>query len=405
MKARTRFGRIVALAAVTTLVLGVAVLGLAGCRAKETGTIKLGMPVPMNTPYAESMRQGADLAVKEINESGGLLGRQVEAFYEDDQMDPNMAMDKVTSLIEKDKVDAIIGIISSACRDAVIPIVYRNQKVFIYPTTYEGGVAAKFKDTGAKYVFTTGPVPEQYLKPYVDWLVEAKGTSFYFIGMDHIWGRGSIAAARVFAEEAGCAVVGEEYVPEFGSDFSTALNRVAAAKPDVLYIVHSGDPLITLVKQFHEFGLDQKGITLAVLLDETYMQAFTPEEVTGVCTSYPYFMNVQTAENEAFIAGMRASYGEDVVVSMTAESMYAAVMFYATAVKAADSVDTDKVVAALEGATIAAPEGSMTIRAADHQASGNCAIAVIEPDPAKPYADWFNIVVSLHGIEAPPQGD
>ncbi len=403
MRKSRRIGRILTLTTIAALVAGSVLVGVSGCAKEEQPTIKIGMPVPMNTPYAASMKQGADLAIKQINDGGGLLGRQVEAFYEDDQMDPTMAMDKVTSLIEKDQVDAIIGIVSSANRDAVIPIIYRNQKAFIYPTTYEGGVATKFKDTGAKYVFTTGPVPEQYLKPYVDWLAENKGKSFYFIGMDHVWGRGSIAGAKVFAEQAGCSVVGEEYVPEFGTDFSTALNRVAAAKPDVLYVVHSGDPLITMVKQFHEFGLADQGITLAVLLDETYMQAFTPEEIDGVCTSYPYFMNVDTPANKVFVAAMKAAYGNDVVVSMMAEAMYDAVMFYGNAVTKAGSVDTDKVIAALEGATFDAPEGTMTIRQSDHQASGNCAVAVIEPDPAKPYADWFNIVVNVHGIEAPPQ--
>lgn len=403
--------RLTVLAVVVTLVFGVAAVGLAGCSgAPKKHGVKIGIPIPLSGSfgvYGEAMKQGTELAIKEINDAGGLLGNPVEVVYEDTQEDTvQPAIDKVKSLIEKDKVDALVGIISSASRDAVIPTIYRSKKVFIYPTTYEGGVAAKFQDRGAQYVFTTGPVSEQYIKPFIPWLVQNKGTSFYLLGMDYIYGRGSIANAKEYIAEAGGTVVGEEYPPFGTTDFSAILNRVAAAKPEVVFAVIAGDDLIYLAKQFHEFGLDRQGIAFATSeLDESYMQALGPDVAAGISCSYPYFMGVQTPENTEFLAKMRAAYGDDVLVSLATESQYYSIWLYANAVKQAGTTDTDAVVKALETATFKAPEGAITIRKADHQAIVNDVIAEIVPDASKPYWQWFKIVQRLEAIEPSLQGD
>ncbi len=409
MRSSIRLARPLILAVVSALIFGTLGLGLAGCAGSESKAVKLGIPIPLSGAfgvYGEAMKQGTELAVKEINESGGLLGRQVELFYEDTQSEVQPAIDKVKSLIEKDNVDALIGIISSAERDAVIPTVYRAKKIFIYPTTYEGGVAANFKGKGAEYVFTTGPVSEQYIKPFIPWIVQNRGKSFYLLGMDYIYGTGSIANAKQYIAEAGGTVVGEEFIPLGTADFSAVLNRIAAKKPEVVFAVIAGDDLVYLAKQFKEFGLDKQGIAFTTSeLDESYLQALGSEVAKDIACSYPYFMGVQTPENEAFLQKMRAAYGNDVMVSLATESQYYSVMLYANAVKAAGSTKTEDVITALEKAEFQAPEGRVSIRRADHQAIVNDVIAVVEPDPAKPYWEWMRIVERHENIEPSLQGD
>src|SRR5262249_33306933 len=162
------------------------------------------------------------------------------------------AIDKVKQLVEGDNVDVVIGIISSASRDAVIPTIFRAKKVFIYPTTYEGGVAKNFSGKGAKYVFTTGPVSEQYIQPFIPWIIKNQGKSFYLLGMDYIYGTGSVANAKQYIADAGGTVAGEEFVPLGTTDFAPILNRVLAAKPDVIFAVEAGDDLVYLLKQYKE---------------------------------------------------------------------------------------------------------------------------------------------------------
>ncbi|RJQ10089.1 MAG: hypothetical protein C4551_03040 [Bacillota bacterium] len=393
------------LAVVTAMVLGVA-----GCsKGGKEGAITLGIPIPLSGVfgvYGEAMKQATELAVSEINASGGLLGREVKVVYGDTQSDVQPTIDVVKSLIEKDNVDALIGIISSANRDAVIPTVFRAKKILIYPTTYEGGVAANFHDTGARYVFTTGPVSEQYIKPFIPWIIENRGDSFYLLGMDYIYGTGSIANAKQYIAEAGGTVVGEEYIPFGTTDFSAVLNRIAAAKPEVVFAVIAGDDLVYLVKQFHEFGLKDQGIAFTTSeLDESYLQALGAEAAEGIACSYPYFMQVQNPQNEAFLAKMRAAYGDDVLVSLAHESQYYSIWLYANAVEAAGTVETEAVIAALEEAQVDAPQGLVSIRKTDHQAIVGDVIAVVEPDPNKPYWEWLKIVDQTESIEPALQGD
>jgi urea transport system substrate-binding protein len=372
--------------------------------AADTGPIKVGVPIPLSGTfgvYGEQMKQATELAVGEINQSGGVLGRQLQPIYADEESEVQPAIDKVKQLIQSDNVDVLIGIISSASRDAVIPTVFRGKKVFIYPTTYEGGTAAKFSGKGSKYVFTTGPVSEQYIKPFIPWLIKNRGKSFYLLGMDYIYGTGSVANAKQYIAEAGGTVVGEEFVPLGTTDFAPILNRVIAAKPEVLFAVIAGDDLIYLLKQFKEFGLKQKGIAFATSeLDESYMTGIGAEAVDGVTCSLPYFMGIDTPENKKFIANMRAKFGKDLLVSLAAESMYYSLYLFKAGAERAGSVETDALIKGLEGAEFQAPEGKVSIRAEDHQIIVNDAICEVKADTSLPPEKWINIV-ERHEVIAP----
>jgi len=370
--------------------------------------IKIGVPIPLSGVfgvYGEQMQMATELAVEELNAGGGILGRPVEVIYADTESEVQPTIDKVKELIHKD-IDVLIGIISSANRDAVVPTVFRAKKVLIYPTTYEGGVAAKFEGKGARYVFTTGPVSEQYIKPFIPWIVENLGESFYMIGMDYIYGHGSIANAKQYVAEVGGTVVGEEFVPLGITDFSAVLNRVAAAKPDVVFAVVAGDDLVFLGKQFYEFGLKDMGISFTTSeLDESYLTAIGPEAVDGMACSYPYFMGVDTEENEVFVRSMREKYGEDTLVSLAAESMYYSIKLFAKAAERAGSVETEALIAGLEGVEVMAPEGRVWIRAQDHQGIVNDTICVVEVDESLPPEQWLKIVARYEGILPELQGD
>lgn len=371
--------------------------------------IKVGVPIPLSGVfgvYGEQMKQATELAIGEINQAGGVLGRQLEPVYADEESEVQPAIDKVKQLIQSDNVDVLIGIISSASRDAVIPTVFRSKKIFIYPTTYEGGVAKKFSGKGAKYVFTTGPVSEQYIKPFIPWIINNRGKSFYLLGMDYIYGTGSIANAKQYIAEAGGTVVGEEFVPLGTTDFAQILNRVQAAKPEVVFAVIAGDDLIYLLKQYKEFGLKEKGIAFTTSeLDESYMTSIGADAVDGVACSLPYFMGIDTPENEKFIAAMRAKFGKDLLVSLAAESMYYSIYLFKAGAERAGSVETEALIKGLEGAEFQAPEGKIRIRAEDHQAIVNDAICEVKADPSVPPEQWVHIVERHESIEPSLQGN
>ena len=395
---------------VLVLLIGILTFSTTGFNNKEeVEPIKIGVPIPLSgdfAVYGDYQRQGTELALQEINAAGGILGRPVEAIYADTESAVQPTIDKVTSLIQRDNVDVLIGIISSAGRDAVVPVLFREKKILLYPTTYEGGVAAKFKDKGARYVFTTGPVSEQYIGPFFPWMADNWGKSFYLLGMDYIYGIGSLEHANKYIADLEGTVVGEELIPLGTSDFSAVLNRVVAAKPDVVFAVVAGDDLIYLIKQFNEFGLRDKGIHFGTSeLDESYMQALGADNVTGLACSYPYFMVVDTPENEAFLAALRDMYGEDTLASLATESQYYSVKMFAKAAEQAGSLETEALISALENVSIDAPEGPVSVRKMDHQGIVNDIIAVVEPDASLPYHEWFKIQERHEGIEPELQGE
>jgi urea transport system substrate-binding protein len=385
--------RMVALGAVILAVGGgwVAVLG-----DSSDGPIKIGVPIPMSGAFAifgEQMRQATELWLKEINDAGGLIGRPVEASYVDTQSEVQPTIDGVKDLIYNKNVDVLIGVVSSANRDAIVPTLYRTKTVLINPSSHEGMAPAKHAGQGARYLFLTGAIPEQWAKPYIEWIINNIGSKFYCIGMDYAWGRGSIANAKEFILELGATIVGEEYTPVGTTDFGAVLNRVLAAEPDVLYNVMAGADLIYIVKQFHEFGLKENGITFGPMyIDEGYFAALGPEALTGI-TGSGYSMSLDTEENLMFLQGMREMYGDDIVVGSMTVAQYNALTFFEAAVERARSVETADLIRGLEGVGVSSLQGEQWLRAEDHVLIiDKAAVYVIEADPSVPWYEWMKLV-------------
>lgn len=123
-----------------------------------------------------------ELAIKEINESGGILGRKVELIAPDCQSDNQRYQEMARKLILDDEVDVIMGAFSSASREAIRPIMEENQTLYFYNNQYEGGVASH-------YTFCTGAVPEHQVMPLIEYMVKNYGPRIYTIAADYNFGQ------------------------------------------------------------------------------------------------------------------------------------------------------------------------------------------------------------------------
>jgi len=381
--------------AIVGLILA-AVVAVPLLTSAQTAPIRIGCPIDLTGAFAlfgEDMRRATELALKEINDAGGILGRRVEAVYVDTESEVQPTIDKVKDLVYNKKVDILIGTVSSACRDACVPILNDAKVILINGSSDEGGVAKRFQGIGARYLFLIGAVPEQYTKPYINWMIKNVGKRFYLIGMDYVWGRGEIASAKKFVLEQGGTVVGEEYTPVGTTDFAPVLNRVAAAKPDIFLNVMAGTDLIYLVKQFHEFGLKNMGITLSPMyIDESYFPAIEPAALKGIISS-GYTMSIDTATNRNYLDRLRQMYGPDVVPSSMGPQQYHAIQYYKAAVERVQSVATADVIRGLEGLGIQGVFGPEWIRAEDHVViTPYVWIFRIDADVALPSTQWMKIV-------------
>ena len=145
--------------------------------------------------YGRQAKLGLDLAAKEINAGGGILGRPVEVVYEDDKTDPAAALAATHKLIERDGVLAIVGPITSRNLDAIVPALESMKTPLLYATNYEGGKCSR-------YVFSFSTVPNQELAQLLPYMNRSFGNTYFLLGADRAWPHKMFEAAEPMIAQA-----------------------------------------------------------------------------------------------------------------------------------------------------------------------------------------------------------
>jgi urea transport system substrate-binding protein len=201
--------------------------------------------------------QAERLAIAQINDSGGILGRKIRIIQEDGASDWPTFAEKAKKLLEQDHVASVFGCWTSASRKAVLPVFEKDNGLLYYPTFYEGLEQSK-------NVFYTGQEATQQILAGLDWIHKTKNAStFYLIGSDYIWPRTSNKIARKHIENVlHGQVVGEEYYPLGHTQFGSLINKIKAQKPDVVYAIVVGGSNVAFYKQLRAAGVTAENQTL-----------------------------------------------------------------------------------------------------------------------------------------------
>lgn len=248
-----------------------ALIGATGASAEDV--IKIGIPVGLsgaNSVVAPSVVQSAELAAEEINAKGGILGKKVVLEVADDGSGAAGAQKAFNSLIFQKKVNALISMETSAARNAGLPIVTRGKTPFIYTSFYEGRSCNK-------YLYVNAWVPDQQVAPIVDYFTKNyHAKTFFLIGSDYAFGRGMLEFTRGYIEKTGGKVVGEEYLPMDGSDWTPIISKLKSSGADALITSTAGGaPNVTLTKQLRAAGVKIPYGNLAV--DEGTAKSMGPD--------------------------------------------------------------------------------------------------------------------------------
>jgi len=338
---------------------------LAGCSPASTGggsstvPIKIGALIDMSGPfsvYGTGMSNAINLAAKEINDAGGIVGRPVELLIEDAATDPKTSTEKATKFVQQTKVDLVIGIISSAVRDAVVPVICdRGNTLFIYPTLYEGGSCNP-------NLFSFGPTPPQQIEPYIPWLMTEKGNTFYCVGLDYVWPRTVVPIVRGLVEANGGQVLGEEFVPIGSTDLGAIVAKIKAANPKVVFSLASGPSLYAMARQMYDAGL-MNTMTLATpFVDDSDTGGMPNEVAEGVLTSMTWYKSVDLPENKEWLEKAAAMFGADPDLNEMGVTLRNGMFLYADAVKRAGSTEVEAVRTALETARLdKSPQGPVSV--------------------------------------------
>ncbi len=314
------------------------------------------------------------LAVDEINAAGGVMGRKIQPVVEDGASDWPTFAEKARKLIEKDKVAAVMGCYTSASRKAVLPVFEKLKGLLYYPTYYEG------LEVSPNIMYTAQEATQSVIAA-MEWLYKNKGKSFYMIGSDYIWPRTTIKIAKATLQRLGGKLVGEGYYPLGHIEFSSEINKIKAAKPDVILNCVVGGSNVAFFKQINAAGLTgAKQPMLSLAVSEEEVSGIGAENAAGTMTCMGYFQSLKNPQNEKFVKAFKAKYGANRVTGDTLACGYTSVYMWKLAAEKAKSFDVPKVVAASSNLEFDGPEGKIKFHKDNHHLWKHARIGTFRPD-------------------------
>jgi urea transport system substrate-binding protein len=292
--------------------------------------------------YSLKQIKALAMAVDELNQAGGLLGRPLELFFYDSQSNNQFNSQYATQALVRDKVQVIHGGITSSSREVMRPIVHKYQGLLFYNSLYEGGVCDR------RHV-STGMVPAQQLEPLVDYVVKEKGAAKgYVLAADYNYGQITSKWMQKLLGEAGGAAVAIEFFPLDVTNFAPAISRIQEKQPDVVWSVLVGGAHIAFYRQF-EATIGKQNMMLA---STTYgvgreNTQLSEAEREGIVIATSFVDDLPTEAAKAFVEKFKEYTGEDEYVGEYGEYGYRGLMLWAEAVRQAGDAAPDAVIDAL----------------------------------------------------------
>jgi urea transport system substrate-binding protein len=345
----------------------------------ESNTIKVGILHSLSGTMAiseVSVRDATLLAIKEINASGGVLGKQLEPVLEDGASDWPTFAEKAGKLLNEDKVAVIFGCWTSASRKAVLPVVEQNNGLLFYPVQYEGLESSP-------NIFYTGAEPTQQIIPGVKYLLDQGKKNIFLLGSDYVFPRTANTIIKAQLKDAGATLAGEEYIPLGGVEFSTIIAKIKEAKPDAIFSTLNGDSNVAFFKQFKDAGYTADSLpVMSVSIAEEEVRGIGPDIIAGQLVAWNYYQTTDTPENKAFVAAYKAEYGADRVTDDPIEAGYFGVYLWKKLVEAAGTTDVNaiKEIAKTADIEFQAPEGLVKIEGSNHHTWKTVRIGKIRAD-------------------------
>ncbi|HEX3993234.1 MAG TPA: urea ABC transporter substrate-binding protein [Acetobacteraceae bacterium] len=304
------------------------------------------------------------LAIAQINESGGVLGRQIKIVQEDGASDWPTCAEKAKKLLVVDKCAAVFGCWTSASRKAVLPVFEQYNGMLYYPTFYEGLEESK-------NVIYDGQEATQQILAGLNWVNRTKGSkTFYLLGSDYIWPRTSNKIARKHIEEhlKGCKVVGEDYFPLGSTQFNSVINKMKLVKPDVIYAIIVGGSNVAFYKQLKAAGVNlNKQTLLTISVTEDEILGIGGENIAGAFACMKYFQSLDNPNNKKFVPAFKKMWGEKSVIGDVTQAAYLGPNLWKLTAEKAGSFDVNKIAAASPGVEFkGAPEGYVRIHENHH---------------------------------------
>ena len=324
--------------------------------------------------YGSPMADALILAAEEINENGGLLGKQVRLITQDAQSDNQQYTQIAQRLALGEKVSVVQGGMTSSSREVIRPIFNQAETLYFYNTQYEGGVCDR-------NTFCTGATPAQNLASAIPEVIERFGPKIYVVAADYNYGQIISDWVRHYAAENGGEVVEVDFFPLDVSEFGTTIQKIQAEAPDQVFSALVGGAHVSFYRQWAAAGMNSRiPLSSSTFSHGQEQLVLSAEEGNGIVTFASYFENIDSPVNQAFVERWHARFGSDYpAITEFASNTYQGMMLWAEAVRQAGTTDRMPVIEALEtGISIDGPSGRVTIDPQTHHVKVDARMAVTE---------------------------
>ncbi|MBN2403083.1 MAG: ABC transporter substrate-binding protein [Spirochaetes bacterium] len=337
--------------------------------SKPSNTIKIGFVDTYSGPaavFGNETLEGFQMVIDEVNAKGGVLGKQIEFVKRDDSFKPDVALSMAKELVMKEKVDILIGTVSSAAALAVSDFASKEKIPFFVTNAKSERITGEF---GHRYIFHICENTAIVGKAAAAALAKKPYLKYWIAGDDMEYGRALCAAVfdNLKILKPGVKKLGETWWKVGESDFVPYITDIMAAKPDFIIAGNSGAGVIGFQKAAKATGLINRiPIYQHTAIDIAVLAALGndgPENVLGTATYMFYYP--QTPANKAFIAEFQNKYKKN--PTMPSFFGYMVANFIVNGYQKAGVFDREKFIDALEGMTLDSAIGKAEMRACDHQ--------------------------------------
>ncbi|MCO5115821.1 MAG: ABC transporter substrate-binding protein [Ottowia sp.] len=350
------------------LLAGAAGLVLAAS-AQAQGTLKIGEinSYKAQPAFLEPYRKGMELAVDEINASGGLLGRKVELVIRDDNANPGEAVRAAEELLSREKVDVLMGGFLSNIGLALTDFAKQKKTFFLAGEPLTDKIV--WAD-GNRYTYRLRASTYMQVAMLIPDVVAMKKKRWALVYPNYEYGQSAAASFKTLLKAAQPDVefVAEQAPPLGKVDAGSVVQALADAKPDAIFNVLFGADLTKFVREGNTRGLF-KGIEVASLLtgEPDYLDPLKDDAPNGwLVTGYPWY-GIKTPEHEAFLKAYQAKFKD--YPRLGSVVGYSSIKSIEAGVKKAGSTDSEKLVAAFSGLNVVTPFGPIVYRPEDHQST------------------------------------
>lgn len=337
--------------------------------------VKLGVDNPLTGTYAitgKNELNGMELAVEEINAKGGILGRPAKLIVEDSTSgDAGVAVQKARKLIDRDKVDFLVGNVNSGLTMAMSAVAYEKGVFMMDP----GGHADPITGKDCHWnVFQTDPSTTLLVNAIAPSLVSRFGKKFYFLVPDYAFGHGLLSAYEENLKKLSAQNLGADLIPLGTTEYSSYLIKAQAADPDVIVILQNGEDQTNVLKQAVQFGLDKRFHIAGANIELETLEALSPDARIGNWVIEWYWNQPDVPHVKEFVDAIKKKTKR----VPTARTWFGHTAIHACALAAntAKSLDAVKMAKALNGMTLP-PEVALQPHPATYRADQHLLIGTL----------------------------